>query len=1149
MPIPLNRRLLFLVALPAIVVATACNAPGEADGGADGDRSDIVDTRDTGEDPNVAGEDFLTADPTNKATQRGDMGAAPGNGPPSEDAGADRGGANREIVESDVYALDGNTLYVVNRYRGLVAVDLTDKAAPKIAGRLGFRGTPTEMYLRDGRAYVLLQSYESWNFDGGAQGSGLLVVDVRNPARPQLAGFFRTPGQIVDSRLVGDVIYLVSSGYYYNDGRPYYQTADCGQFLANGIPAPQTEPAGATWGYRLRLYSVNIADPANVREVDSRIIGGNGQVMTVTQNHVFVADPNWGDARSAKVQVFDISDAGGTIRQRGEIPTVGYVGDRWKLHEYNGALFAVSQVWGWNGNGREPGVWMESFSLGDRDFGTKLDEYLLKSNEQAFATRYDGARAYVVTYMRVDPLFVLDIADPRDIKVLGELVIPGWSTHIEPRGDKLLAVGRDDSAGRGGSRVQVSLFDVADPTRPQELSKIVIGENDEYTYSEANNDWKAFKVWDSLGLITLPVQIWSREWNTQAARLYLVDFNRQALRTRGHVDSRGQVQRGVPYDGHVLSISDQNLQVIDIANRDNPIVRGELRLARFVDAVLSVGGRPADLGGGWYDRSFRLTQYDPASPDKAVYESEALDVSPNSWWYGSQSKVRRAGDKLFITTLRQGSYDANGAWVPRQTVLLTAFEAPAGAEPRKLYTVELPDAELPADLAAELQSRGGYGWWYGAYGNSDVVVTESGAALVLLRFEGWYPVDAQGRRVPTGAPWAPGWTYRRWSREALLAYDIRNPAAIPAPRVLDDYAPAVDFDDQPWFYYGYTQGRPSLFTLGSSQALFTTCEDAGRDAAGNDIARCFAQGLELADPATPASAFKINIPGLLARVNGDEWQSIAGRWENVTAGDGSSSWRTTGALYVLKREGDRVRLLHTEPVLQSYEGNSWRQVVGKVGDPVTDLDALTPYKSLRDWPLFDDASGTWLVREESQSPAYVSVYVGERNEQGGINYGQYVGQCTVGDVSARQRLRYLAADGTVRDALDSTDPATFWAVQAVQNGGVLLTRTCGGSRGYGGYYYGPGRGGIEGDVGVAPPRGGGRKAAVVDDCLVEGEKWKYIAPDGRTAEGFVPQSTYYQWYWYSYGTVPGTFAAIREGDALYVARGWDAVVKMPLTLR
>lgn len=107
-----------------------------------------------------------------------------------------------------------------------------------------------------------------------------------------------------------------------------------------------------------------------------------------------------------------------------------------------------------------------------------------KPGEQIYATRFIGNRGFLVTYRLTDPLYVLDLSNPRDPKVSGELHVDGYSDYLFPLSESLLlGVGKDayvdGTAGDGRAAwyqgVKVSLIDVSDPSKPTEAARSIIG--------------------------------------------------------------------------------------------------------------------------------------------------------------------------------------------------------------------------------------------------------------------------------------------------------------------------------------------------------------------------------------------------------------------------------------------------------------------------------------------------------------------------------------------------------------------------------------------------------------------------------------------------------------------------------------------------
>ena len=133
----------------------------------------------------------------------------------------------------------------------------------------------------------------------------------------------------------------------------------------------------------------------------------------------------------------------------------------------------------------------------------------LASGERLQAARFVGDRGYVVTFEQVDPLFTLDLADPTNPRMVGELEVPGFSTFVVPMdANHLLTVGQfvPPPGDFGPWGVQVSIFDVTDFANPQRTSNVILGA-DAGAYSEALFNPKAFTYFAERGLVALPISI------------------------------------------------------------------------------------------------------------------------------------------------------------------------------------------------------------------------------------------------------------------------------------------------------------------------------------------------------------------------------------------------------------------------------------------------------------------------------------------------------------------------------------------------------------------------------------------------------------------------------------------------------------------
>ena len=195
----------------------------------------------------------------------------------------------------------------------------------------------------------------------------------------------------------------------------------------------------------------------------------------------------------------------------GEVP--GHVLNQFSMDEYKGNLRVATttgEVWS--------GSSLNHVYVLDKELKIigKLED--LAHGEKIYSARFIGKRAYVVTFKKVDPLFVIDLSDAEAPKVLGYLKIPGYSDYLHPYDEAhIIGIGKeaaDASSEEANSRnldfawyqgVKISLFDVSDVENPKEKGKLVIG--DRGTDSPALTEHKALLFDKEKGILVLPIRL------------------------------------------------------------------------------------------------------------------------------------------------------------------------------------------------------------------------------------------------------------------------------------------------------------------------------------------------------------------------------------------------------------------------------------------------------------------------------------------------------------------------------------------------------------------------------------------------------------------------------------------------------------------
>ncbi len=572
---------------------------------------------------------------------------------------SDRDAIVREIEEADIVKVVDGHLYLANPFKGLRIIDATDVTAPVLRGGATLGGRGVELFVRDDLAFVFTAADyftcagDAVGFEGGEfdellnpdyEGSRLWVVDISDKDAPQVVSTFDFAGFISATRRVEDVIYVagdIVDGAGGDDGDGGDNENDNGSDNGNdnetgdndndngsdngsdndngdGENGNDNDNDGGDSGNDnesgdviddeplpaagVFVTSINIADPQNITEVETIAFGGSALDIHVSSTalYVFGADPELDE--TTLVSYVDIRDPGGDIVRRDQFRVPGLVEDRFFVDEYQGVFRIVTEEF--NYNTFRTVVALYTYDAIDPDAITRLADLTIVTDESLRAVRFDGPRGYAVTFVQIDPLFVLDLSNPAAPKVSGELEVPGWSTHLEPLGDRLIGVGFDDT---NGFRPAIALYDVSDPSKPAQRDRIILGDRGRYdTTSEATVDEKALKIIEEAGLILLPFSTYDSDLGEYVDSLAMIQLT-SSLRQRGSIDHRGLVRRSDLLDDHVWVLSDVAFQTVNIDDLDAPKSEATIDIAaeqELLDAGLSACVDSARFHGTEFDGFF-----------------------------------------------------------------------------------------------------------------------------------------------------------------------------------------------------------------------------------------------------------------------------------------------------------------------------------------------------------------------------------------------------------------------------------------------------------------------------------------------------------------------------------------------------------------
>ena len=446
----------------------------------------------------------------------------------SEDGKADDSEESEDFVEDEYYEYD--YYYRTTSFTKLTVLDLTNRSSPQVTRELYIEGN--YQTARESGGTVRMVSYgwmdiyglktwldfsdysTYWQLDWDSSKREQIWMEVMNET-------IEYNDKIIDQTPLDDLLPRI----YEKTGdeittHKYTESGDgnCQNFAAASDSAGQ----GITSIMTLDLLEENFSFNADHILSNWATVYASGNVMVMAES-AWDSWWFWGDEESeyqemTNLHVFDISNPGQTdYIASGRIN--GTIENQFSLSEYNGNIRVCSTTgqWGrWWMDDPEP-MMSHVFVLGLNSDETEYEVIGhvgdIAPDESIWSARFMGDKAYIVTFRNIDPLWTIDLSEPRDPKVIGELEIPGVSTYIHPMGDDhLLTIGiAGDEDGLHWGVTQISIFDVSDFSNPKLASSLQLNSASSedngwsYSYSEATYEHKAFQYWEADGLLAVPM--------------------------------------------------------------------------------------------------------------------------------------------------------------------------------------------------------------------------------------------------------------------------------------------------------------------------------------------------------------------------------------------------------------------------------------------------------------------------------------------------------------------------------------------------------------------------------------------------------------------------------------------------------------------
>lgn len=512
------------------------------------------------------------------------------------------------VDEADIVKTDGTYIYYLTNEK-LTIINTENATQMKEMSTIKFDETftPEEIFLNNDKIIVIGKRYE---YDKTERKIGIdedylypnymdktytsaKLYNVKDKINPTLERTVEVEGDYLTARMIGSNVYIASNKYMYyayicntykstelneDDFKPHYlDTATSNETKSINFDCIYYIPEFEDTNY-LNIVAFNIT---NNQEANVESYLGAGEEIYASKENLYVTKTKYDYERKNKTSItteiykFNLNNANCTFAKAGDVP--GSVLNQFSMDECNGYFrIATTDSTSWNSESNTNNLYVLNENL--ETIG-KIEG--LAKGERIYSVRFMGNRAYMVTFVETDPLFVIDLSNPTTPTVLGELKIPGYSKYLHPYDEThLIGIGEDTEVVNYGygdrvvtNGMKMAMFDVTDPNNPQELYNVKIGEKG--TYSELLYNHKALLFSKEKNIIAFPISITENDYKVtfQGAIVYGVSLEKGfELKTKisnsatdyDRYYSRNRVERIIYIKDTLFTLSNGLIKAVDL---------------------------------------------------------------------------------------------------------------------------------------------------------------------------------------------------------------------------------------------------------------------------------------------------------------------------------------------------------------------------------------------------------------------------------------------------------------------------------------------------------------------------------------------------------------------------------------------------------
>ena len=476
------------------------------------------------------------------------------------------------VSEGDVVKTDGRYIYAMAPYGNTLRIIRANGASLEVVSTIYTDVWGAEFYLIGedrlvivGNEYVPIQPLPGVAFDEPSARIApdygwhsnnftvLAIYDISDRSAPFEARKISMEGWAVSTRVIGNVVYMVTNKHIWSIPFDQADSPIVMPYVRDTAEGEYMEPIGLDRIYYIpgttdaSYLLVGAVDVYSDDAFEPEAYLGAGSNLYMSMNAMYVSkerweyieqsDPatptvdRWAPMGGMKTDILRFAISGTSVAYTGMGTVDGTPINQYSMDEYNGYFRIASADW-------ERGTFVSVLRASDMQTVGRTEP--LAPGEWMQSMRFMGNMGYIVTFLNVDPLFTVDLSDPYNPKMLGELKIPGFSQYLHPLGEGLLlGIGRDtqelytrDSrgvetvVGFRDSGMKLSVFDVSNPFDPLEIDVLLLGDG----WAEVSHNPRALMFDSSRNLFGFTIESWDSRGNwTNGASVFRVENGRLSL--------------------------------------------------------------------------------------------------------------------------------------------------------------------------------------------------------------------------------------------------------------------------------------------------------------------------------------------------------------------------------------------------------------------------------------------------------------------------------------------------------------------------------------------------------------------------------------------------------------------------------------------